>query len=113
MNQPTNKISATTPMLPSERRSSPRESIEPGIVAGRPPVRAHPAAVYRRIIRSLAQVLVLRYSDAMRIDVFTLFPAMFDGPLTESILKRAQESGLLSVQLHNIRDYAAGKHKVT
>src|SRR5262249_12134107 len=49
----------------------------------------------------------------MRIDVFTLFPAMFEGPLTESILKRAQESGLLTVQLHNIRDYAPGKHKVT
>src|SRR5258708_39548022 len=66
-----------------------------------------------RMISSLAHLVVLRYSDAMRIDVFTLFPAMFDGPLTESILKRAQESGLLSVQLHNIRDYAAGKHKVT
>jgi tRNA (guanine37-N1)-methyltransferase len=49
----------------------------------------------------------------MRIDVFTLFPEMFQGPLTESILKRAQEKDLLSVQLHNIRDYAAGKHKVT
>src|SRR5260221_8261315 len=65
------------------------------------------------ITSSLAQVLFLRYSDVMQIDVFTLFPAMFDGPLTESILKRAQENGLLSVQLHNIRDYAAGKHKVT
>ncbi|MCC7449282.1 MAG: tRNA (guanosine(37)-N1)-methyltransferase TrmD [Anaerolineae bacterium] len=49
----------------------------------------------------------------MRIDVFTLFPAMFDGPLTESILKRAQDSGLLSVNLHNIRDYTTDKHHVT
>lgn len=49
----------------------------------------------------------------MYIDVFTLFPAMFDGPLTESILKRAQESGLLTVRLHNIRDYATDKHQVT
>ncbi len=49
----------------------------------------------------------------MRIDVFTLFPAMFDGPLTESILKRAQESGLLAIQLHDIRDYATDKHRVT
>jgi tRNA (guanine37-N1)-methyltransferase len=49
----------------------------------------------------------------MHIDVFTLFPAMFEGPLTESILKRAQENGLLEIALHNIRDYAAGKHKIT
>lgn len=49
----------------------------------------------------------------MRFDVFTLFPSMFRGPLEESILKRAQESGRLSVVLHNIRDYATGKHRVT
>ncbi len=49
----------------------------------------------------------------MHIDVFTLFPAMFDGPLTESILKRAQETGLLSVGLHNIRDVTTDKHHVT
>jgi tRNA (guanine37-N1)-methyltransferase len=49
----------------------------------------------------------------MRIDVFTLFPAMFDGPLTESILKRAQEGGLLDIRLHNIRRYATDRHQVT
>ena len=49
----------------------------------------------------------------MQIDVFTLFPTMFDGPLTESSLKRAQENGLLSVHLHNIRDYAVDRHHVT
>ena len=38
---------------------------------------------------------------------------MFDGPLEESILKRAQEGGRLSVTLHNIRDYAIDKHHVT
>ncbi len=47
----------------------------------------------------------------MRFDILTLFPAMFEGPLTESILKRAQERGLLSVHLHNIRDYATDKHR--
>ena len=56
---------------------------------------------------------IVRSMSAMRIDVFTLFPAMFDGPLTESILKRAIENSLLEVRLHNIRDYADGKHKVT
>jgi tRNA (guanine37-N1)-methyltransferase len=49
----------------------------------------------------------------MRIDLFTLFPAMFEGPLTESILKRAQEHGLLEINIHNIRDYAIDKHHVT
>ena len=41
-------------------------------------------------------------------DIFTLFPGMFDGLFADSILKRALESGVLSVALHNIRDYAAG-----
>lgn len=49
----------------------------------------------------------------MHIDVFTLFPGMFGGPLTESILKRAQESGLLTVALHNIRDYTLDRHHIT
>ncbi len=49
----------------------------------------------------------------MRIDILTLFPGMFSGPLTESILKRAQEKGLLSVHLHNIRDYTSDKHHTT
>jgi len=49
----------------------------------------------------------------MRFDVFTLFPGIFDSPLKESMLKRAIESGLLDVQLHNIRDYAEGRHQVT
>ena len=49
----------------------------------------------------------------MRFDIFTLFPGIFDSPLRESMLKRAIDAGLLEVQLHNIRDYAAGKHQVT
>ncbi|GAB4571099.1 MAG: tRNA (guanosine(37)-N1)-methyltransferase TrmD [Anaerolineae bacterium] len=49
----------------------------------------------------------------MHIDVFTLFPGMFEGPLSESILKRAQENGLLTVARHNIRDYTTDKHHIT
>ena len=49
----------------------------------------------------------------MRFDIFTLFPGIFESPLKESMLKRAIESGLLDVQLHNIRDYAEGRHQVT
>lgn len=49
----------------------------------------------------------------MKFDILTLFPAMFDGPLTESIIKRGVERGLIGIRLHNIRDYAFDKHKVT
>lgn len=48
----------------------------------------------------------------MHVDIFTLFPGMFQGPLTESILKRAQERDLLSVALHNIRDATTDRHHV-
>ena len=49
----------------------------------------------------------------MRIDVVTLFPGMFSAYLGESILQRAQAAGLLTIAVHNIRDYAAGRHHVT
>ena len=47
----------------------------------------------------------------MKIDVLTLFPAMFAGPLDESIVKRAREAGLLDLKVHNLRDYAHDRHK--
>ena len=49
----------------------------------------------------------------MRFDVMTLFPGIFASPLSESILGRASERGLVSIHLHNIRDYATGRHQVT
>jgi tRNA (guanine37-N1)-methyltransferase len=49
----------------------------------------------------------------MRIDILTLFPEMFPGYLDESILKRAQTGDRLTIRLHNIRDYATDKHRVT
>jgi tRNA (guanine37-N1)-methyltransferase len=49
----------------------------------------------------------------MHVDVFTLFPEVFPAYLNASILKRAQELGALRVNLHNIRDWATDKHKVT
>src|SRR5579871_4179267 len=48
----------------------------------------------------------------MHFDIFTLFPGMFQGPLTESILKRAQEQGLLSIALHNIRAVTTDRHHI-
>jgi tRNA (guanine37-N1)-methyltransferase len=47
----------------------------------------------------------------MRFDILTLFPEMFAGPLTESIIKRALQAGVIDVALHDIRDYALDKHR--
>lgn len=46
----------------------------------------------------------------MRIDILTLFPQMFNGPFTESIIKRALNKGLVEIKIHNIRDYSTDKH---
>ncbi len=46
----------------------------------------------------------------MRIDIFTLFPEMFESPFSASIFKRALERNLISIHLHNIRDYTHDKH---
>src|SRR5215471_10843712 len=47
----------------------------------------------------------------MRFDVLTLFPDIFQGYLTQSILKLALDSGIVEIHLWNIRDWATGKHK--
>lgn len=46
----------------------------------------------------------------MRIDILTLFPSMFKGPFEESIIKRAQEKGLVKIKIHNLRSWAVDKH---
>lgn len=47
----------------------------------------------------------------MRFHVLTIFPAMFDGPLSESIIARAVERELVEIRLHDIRDYTADRHR--
>lgn len=49
----------------------------------------------------------------MHFDILTLFPGLFAGTFEESIIRRARESGLVSIDLHNIREYATGRHKIT
>ena len=49
----------------------------------------------------------------MRCDVLTLFPGMVAPVLQQSILKRAHESGLLDVRVHQLRDFATDKHHIT
>ncbi len=47
----------------------------------------------------------------MFFDILTLFPSMFDGPFSDSIIRRAVERGLVSIHIDNIRDYTHDKHK--
>ena len=47
----------------------------------------------------------------MKIDVLTLFPAMFAGPLDESIIKRARLKGLLDLKIHDLRQWTHDRHR--
>ena len=47
----------------------------------------------------------------MRFDIMTLFPALVDGVLSESIIGRARAAGIIEVHAHNIRDYSKDKHR--
>lgn len=47
----------------------------------------------------------------MRIDILSVMPELLEGPFQHSIMKRAQEKGLLDVQVHSLRDFGIGKHK--
>ncbi len=47
----------------------------------------------------------------MKIDVLTLFPGMFAGPLDESIVQRARQAGLVEIRIHNLRDFTHDRHK--
>ncbi len=47
----------------------------------------------------------------MRVDVLTIFPGIFEGPLRESLLGKAIEGGLIDVRVHDIRDFATDRHR--
>ncbi len=49
----------------------------------------------------------------IRFDILTVFPEMFASPFQFSLLKKAQERGLIEIGLHNIRDHALDKHRMT
>jgi tRNA (guanine37-N1)-methyltransferase len=49
----------------------------------------------------------------MKIDVLTVFPQMFDGPLTESLIQKAQDKRLVEIKIHNIRSFTSDKHHTT
>lgn len=48
----------------------------------------------------------------MKIDILTLFPNMFSGPFDESMIKRAKDRGLVEINIHNLRDWGLGPHKI-
>lgn len=47
----------------------------------------------------------------LRFDILTVLPELLESPLNHSIMKRAKDKGLLEVHMHNLRDYAEGKHR--
>lgn len=49
----------------------------------------------------------------IRFDILSVFPEMFESPFQFSLLKKAQERGLIEISLHNIRDHALDKHRMT
>src|SRR5437773_1514641 len=48
----------------------------------------------------------------MRIDIITIFPEIFHGPLDHGIIRRAQKEGLVEISVHNLRDFTYGRHQV-
>jgi tRNA (guanine37-N1)-methyltransferase len=54
---------------------------------------------------------VREYGCTVKIDVLTLFPGMFAGPLDESIIMRARKAGLLELKIHQLRDWTHDRHK--
>ena len=52
------------------------------------------------------------FSSQVKIDILTLFPDICRAPLGESIMKRAQENGIIDLRIHNLRDWTADKHHI-
>jgi tRNA (guanine37-N1)-methyltransferase len=49
----------------------------------------------------------------MRLDIITCLPRLLDSPFSDSILKRAQEKGLVTIKVHDLREYSINKHRTT
>src|SRR3954452_25267339 len=54
-----------------------------------------------------------KHEHLKRLDIVTLFPAMFEGPMSESLLGRARERGIVDVRIHNLRDWSAEDRRRT
>ena len=53
------------------------------------------------------------YYEMIKFDVLTIFPGMFSSPLSESLLKKALDKGVLEIRIKNLRDYTEDKHRMT
>ena len=79
-----------------------------GRLASGSPRPRHPARLVRSGPRGPA---TRRRVMTLEIDVLTLFPAMIEGPLSQSIPGRIQEQGLATIRVHDLRDFGLGRHK--
>ena len=59
-----------------------------------------------------AIVKIARFCFMLKFDIITIFPNIFDSYLKESFIKKAQEKGLLKINIHNLRDWAKDRHKI-
>jgi len=57
------------------------------------------------------QFFKFSYFCAMRIDIITIFPEMFEGPFNHSIIQRAKNKGLVEIYIHKLRDFTEDKHR--
>lgn len=61
------------------------------------------------IMREIA--IIMYFCTIMRIDIITVLPALLEGPLNHSIVKRACDKGLAEIHIHNLRDFSTNKHR--
>ena len=52
-----------------------------------------------------------KFTLIMRIDIITCLPEIFDGPMTQSIVKKAQKKGLIKIHIHDLRPFSNNKQK--
>jgi hypothetical protein len=67
--------------------------------------------VVRRRLEISATVIDRRYNHLVKVDIVTLFPEICRAPLSESMMKRAQECGALELQIHDLRKWTTDKHR--
>ena len=59
----------------------------------------------------IGALLIALFLSPMEIHIITVLPELLESPFAHSILKRAQQKGLVQVHIHNVRDYSLDKHK--
>lgn len=67
--------------------------------------------VSKFLICKFASHFNLNPKPMMRIDIITCLPSLLESPFSHSILKRARDKGLVTVEIHDLRDYATNKHR--